>query len=101
MGTHYDFVCHSCGYQAVVSGKKDIGMACATTTISCIECQELYDIVISNEPWLAMEPGFKVSQDLINCPVIRKHDCSIWKYPYPCPKCGSNMQRGPVVLLWD
>ena len=78
-----------------------IGMACATTTISCIECQELYDIVISNEPWLAMEPGFKVSQDLINCPVIRKHDCSIWKYPYPCPKCGSNMQRGPVVLLWD
>lgn len=88
MGTSYEFICPSCDYKAEVSGKKDIGMACATMTIICEECKELYDIVISEEPWLVIKPGFKLDKKKIRCPVSEKHSCRIWKYENSCPQCG-------------
>lgn len=50
MGTRCHFVCKDCNYEAHVSGCDDVGMRCHTTTISCRECGELFDVMTSEAP---------------------------------------------------
>ncbi len=100
MGAWYLFECESCGYRAEVSGGDDVGMASRTTTVSCEVCRELYDVVISEEPWLAGRPDDKNPGNL-QCPRSSEHRCSPWEHPGPCPKCGEQIRERGMTALWD
>ena len=77
MGTTYDFICNACGYTTEASGGNDVGMICATTTILCQECRELYDIVISEEPWLFVNNYQEPNKERICCPESKEHKCRL------------------------
>jgi hypothetical protein len=99
MGANYLFTCKSCDYSVEVSGGPDIGMHVATRTISCRECQNLYDVVVSENAWEQDES--KQNRKRPKCPKSKKHSVSLWEHPGPCPKCGEIMEMGEMSLLWD
>jgi rubrerythrin len=113
LGIHYAFICKNCGYEAIVSGGDDVGMACRTTTISCKDCGELFDVITSEMPW--EEPTSLSGEELV-CPGPASgdsdddedmdrskpnHRVRRWTSPGPCPKCGKAMTKGDVVVHWD
>ena len=113
MGSNYQFLCKDCDYDAVVSGGDDSGMACRTTTISCQDCGELFDVVTSVKPWdesaglpdeelvcLGPSPDYSGNDgdtDRSN----PSHRVQRWAFPGPCPKCGQAMTKGDLVEYWD
>ena len=99
MGAHFLFRCAACDYQADISGGNDIGMACATSTVLCRDCKELHDVVTTQEPWLAMEPTWNPTN--LRCPKSDTHTVELWEHPGPCPRCGAEMVRGEITVLWD
>jgi len=99
VGTHYLFTCPNCVYETEVSGGNDVGMACATSTILCKTCKELFDIETSTEPWLAIERDWKPEK--YSCPNSPDHPCRLWKHPGPCPRCGVSMKKVEATLNWD
>ena len=113
MGTRYQFLCKHCDYETVVSGGDDVGMACRTTTISCQDCGELFDVVTSDKPW---DESVGLSDEELVCPGPEPDDsgddegtdCSNpshrvrrWKFPGPCPKCGQAISKGEAMVDWD
>lgn len=109
MGTKYQFVCEHCDYEAVVSGGDDAGMSCCTTTISCQDCAELFDVITSEQPW---DESVGLSDEELVCPgpvtddadddhSNPGHRVQRWTFPGPCPKCGRGMTRGEYVVMWD
>ncbi len=99
MGSWLEFTCESCGYNKIVSGGNDVGWAVATTTILCADCKELYDVVTTEEPWLAMRPGWKNPE--VRCEKSDEHTVREWKAEGPCPRCGTQLVRGENFALWD
>ena len=100
MGAIYEYRCASCGYEAEVSGGDDAGMIVSTTTVLCAGCEELYDVVTYARhaiPEENLEPGSVAPV----CPKSRRHAIKRWEHPGPCPKCGSTMNMGNMLLLWD
>ena len=86
MGSLRMFRCEGCGYEAEISGGLDFGMASATWTIHCLDCCDLQDVVVSDEPWKVSEEGWR--PDTYACDRDPKHKVSLWSDPGPCPKCG-------------
>jgi rubrerythrin len=83
--------------EAEVSGGRDFGMTSATATILCETCQELFDVVVS-------EDAMSQRQDAevpIRCPKSSGHLCRLWTSPGPCPKCGAIIVRTKETLIWD
>lgn len=106
VGTLYEFKCPACGYSAEVSGGDDVGMQSVTTTIVCKTCKKLMDVVISEDPWAVTldEPGLPLRPDFqpsIRCKKSARHKVERWTLPGPCPKCGTLMEQGEMVALWD
>ncbi|TWU29641.1 hypothetical protein Pla144_04200 [Bythopirellula polymerisocia] len=113
VGINYQFICENCNYEAVVSGGDDVGMVSCTTTISCQDCGELFDVVTSEKPWdestglsdgelvcpgpASYESSYYADRDRSN----RNHRVRRWIFPGPCPKCGQTMTKGEAVLNWD
>lgn len=97
MGTLYQFWCESCGYGAEVSGGRDCGMASGTATVVCEICQELFDVVVSEDA-ISQKPDREMP---IRCSKSSEHPCRLWTSPGPCPKCGATMVRGKETLIWD
>jgi hypothetical protein len=97
VGMLYQFRCEACSYEAEVSGGRDCGMACATVTIVCETCRELFDVVTSTDVIFA-SPEREIP---IRCPTDSAHSCQLWTSPGPCPKCGATMARGEEIVLWD
>ncbi len=100
MGASYEFRCGSCGYEAEVSGRDDAGFFVNTTTILCEGCEELYDVVTARRP---MDPAEEPDPGPIEpmCPKSKRHIVRSWEHPGPCPKCGSPMTMGNMLMLWD
>ncbi len=99
MGAHFIFICNSCGYEADISGGNDIGMASASSTVLCEDCQELYDMVTTREPWLAVERAWNPTSLL--CAKSETHGVVLWEHPGSCPRCGAEMIRDTATALWD
>ena len=97
MSTLYAFDRNSSGYRAEVSGHEDCGMASATTTILCENCQELYDVETSSDP-ITRKSEHEIP---VRCPVSSAHVWRLWQHPGPCPQCGAAMTRGAATLIWD
>ncbi len=113
MGCHYQFICNQCNYEAVVSGGDDEGRESHTTTISCQDCGELFDVVTSEQPW---DESAGLSDEELVCPRSARADADgdedtdrsnprhvvrRWKFPGPCPKCGEAMTMGLDRVMWD
>ena len=100
MGIQYKFQCKSCGYTASVSGGADRGFLSLTQTIVCSDCGALYDVDVGEIGKDDMEMPSKRTATL-RCPESRKHKVHEWVWPAPCPKCGSEIERREVEVLWD
>jgi transcription elongation factor Elf1 len=116
MGAKNQFICKHCDYEAIVSGGDDVGMACRTTTISCEDCGELFDVLTSEQPWdefagLTDEelvcpgtpPDDADDDDSDENPDLSNPDHHVrrWSFLGPCPKCGREMTKGDVIVMWD
>ena len=97
MGAKYEFECQSCDYSTIISGGDDTGMQCLTTTIICLECQDLHDVLTSKYPWI----GVEILENDLECPNGSKHGVNRWEHDGPCPKCGTILNRKDLVVLWD
>jgi len=84
-----------------VSGGDDVGMAAATSTVRCYDCEEVKDVVTTEEPWLAMEKSWLPTE--FHCDISRSHRVELWKHPRKCPKCNRSMivDKSFPVILWD
>lgn len=115
MGTKTQFPCKHCSYQAIVSGGDDVGMRCCTTTISCQDCGELFDVITSEQPW---DESTELSDGELVCPGPATddtededdentdrsnpdHRVQRWTFPGPRPKCGRGMTKGDAVMMCD
>ena len=64
-------------------------MAVATSTVRCYDCEEIKDVVTTEEPWLAMEKGWVPSE--FYCDESTSHHVELWKHPRKCPECDRSM----------
>jgi hypothetical protein len=100
MGTWYKFFCNQCSYEAGVSGGNDVGMFAETSTIHFFDCQEIMDVLTTEEPWLAMDDDW-VPIDY-RCNHSATHRVGLWGYPGECPKCKSTMEIDETsLIMWD
>ena len=97
MGTWYLFECPTCDFFAQVSGGDDVGMMSRTTTITCKDCEDLYDVTTSKEPWNVNSS----TQQALICSENGHHRVERWVYPGPCPKCKTQLVRSGIVAHWD
>ena len=112
MGTWYEFVCESCDYAAEVSGGADTGMLVSVLTMTCLDCEQLVDVITRvHDP--------HVSADSVGrCPECKGRNLEPWvpagvsgreqparpaggPQPGRCPRCGSTMGHGSLMALWD
>ena len=101
MGTWNRYFCRKCPYEAFVSGGDDVGMGTATSTVRCYDCEEIKDVVTTEEPWLAMEEGWVPEE--FYCDKSRSHHVELWKHPRECSKCNGSMivDKTYPIVLWD
>ena len=101
MGTCYRYSCESCGYEAQVSGGRDIGMLAVVRTMFCRGCRELVDVLIGQRGLDGPTGDPDYDKDLGICPECRRKDLVVWEEGSPCPRCEGNMARGEGSILWD
>lgn len=96
MGMWVTFECAHCHYRAQVSGRDDCGMVVDTTTILCVQCQELCDVVTHSR---------ETNRDKkVRCPKDAKHEVRRWVASDACPRCGELGMRQAddgEMTLWD
>jgi hypothetical protein len=83
---------------ADVSGGSQSGMRSQTTTIVCLDCKELQDVLSTVMNWSDPEPFKSVE---IRCEIDVSHRVQVWQSGDPCPKCGMAVERGDLTMLWD
>ena len=67
MGTRNRYFCRKSPYEAFVSGGDNVGMAAATSTVSCYDTQEIKDVVLPrNLGWRWLRTGSPQSSIAIN-----------------------------------
>lgn len=99
MGSQSQFTC-KCGYETQVSGGEDVGFSVRTCTMTCIDCQEVVDIIIG--PPMPDMPLNDELKDLVGkCPICKNTNLTQWPISHPCPRCTEPMQNEGVVILWD
>ncbi len=102
MGSKYRFTCPECGYKALVSGGRDVGMSAVVRTMTCSDCIKLVDVLIGRcgQDGPSGDPDF--DKDLGLCPSCNGQNVKPWSSKHQCPRCGSKMDkgRGPT-LMWD
>ena len=99
MGLLFSFRCAGCGYEREVSGRPEVGMTSRTSTALCGCCRDLFDVVVSEKPWLK---GSSKPLRTLPCPGCGRHELQRWTHPGACPKCGRRKldREGPSVC-WD
>ena len=109
MGQCREFICPKCGYDAVVSGGDDRGFHVWTTTIVCVDCRALYDVVWREDPGRGRTPtecslvcpGVDPDDEETEATPNPDHRVRKWEAPGPCPRCGTTMEVGGEGPLWD
>ena len=100
MGQQFRFRCTSCRYYADVGGGEETGMECTMTTIVCVECRVVRDVV--TRTWINGDYDAGTDRP-IRCTRRARHTVRVWQRGDACPKCGSAMsaQEGTIDILWD
>ena len=55
MDTWPRYFCRKCPYEAFVNWGDDVGMAVTTSTVRRYDCQEIKDVVTTEEPWVGAD----------------------------------------------
>lgn len=98
MGQHYKFVCTSCDYKAIVSGEPDRGLVTMTDTFECLDCKEIFDLIIKT--YSETNEWTKTAEE-ISCEKCKGSNLTTW-HKGECPKCKSRMTIDEsVTFLWD
>ena len=103
MGQMHNFVCLECGYEAeVIDEGKDGGMGLVLVTISCADCQVLYNVEPEGDLWRLVLSRIPFNPIGIACPRDPSHRVRPWTDPWPCPVCGGEMKNdGTLKCDWD
>lgn len=102
MGTAHEYCCPDCGYSAIVSGGRDIGMVVVVRTMTCISCKELVDVIVGFYGEDGPVGDAEMDKDLHVCPECGGDEVTAWGPDQPCPRCDSAMNRNEgYEELWD
>jgi hypothetical protein len=101
MGMSYQYTCEGCGYEAQVSGGRDVGMMAVVRTMFCRGCRELVDVLIGQCGLDGPTGDADYDKALGICPECRGDDVVVWKDGRPCPRCEGRMVKGEDFILWD
>ena len=76
-------------------------MAMATSAVRCYDCKEINDVVTTEEPWLAMDKGWRPTE--LYCDKAEAHHVELWKHPRKCPMCDRSMivAKDFLPIRWD
>jgi len=99
MGMTLDFHCPACGLEGHVSGGPGGGMRVGTTTIYCLTCQTLQDVVVAHEVYTETP---RLNEP--HCRRRKSHPIQLWNRDQPCPRCGqAQLKEDPngTEILWD
>jgi hypothetical protein len=103
MGTAFEFVCPGCGYRAIVSGGRDVGMSAVVRTMTCADCVELVDVLIGHwgQDGPTGNPDYDKNLDI--CPECSRANVRPWPSHHPCPRCSGQMikDEDSGLLMWD
>ncbi len=88
MGAWLEFRCEWCGYEAMVSGRDDVGLVARTTTVLCEDCEALYDVVMSRST-MGTEKGGDRSEIEPECPKSSRHTVRRGSIPVRVPSAGT------------
>ena len=96
MAFWYWFTCPSCGYITKASGARANGLAASVDTMVCRDCDELVDILIDARPrWMEIiDPHWMERLD--TCPQCHGRNLEEWSPAFPCPRCGTTVERVKV-----
>jgi predicted nucleic acid-binding Zn ribbon protein len=96
MGCRFDYSCSnpSCGYEATVSGGKDMGFCGEVETMVCLDCKEMMDVLTAAAPDLKPAEG--------KCDECGGKNLKVF-HPGKtrCPKCGARLKKSGDFKLWD
>ncbi len=101
MGNRFRYYCSNCDYEVVISGGRDCGFDAFTETCLCEDCHELVDVFTGSRCRETPTDGSGKENDMNRCPQCESEQITAWPASNPCPKCGSEMKKGELVLLWD
>lgn len=103
MGQMHNFVCRQCGYEAkVVDEGKDIGMVGMLVTVSCADCEALYNVPPQEDLWELWGCESPAEPTGMVCPLDPSHRVTQWTSPWPCPVCGGEMRNDhSMFCCWD
>jgi predicted nucleic acid-binding Zn ribbon protein len=96
MGSCFDYKCSNpaCGYEATVSGGKDMGFCGEVETMVCLDCKELMDVLT------AAAPDLKAVER--KCDECGGKNLKVFHSGKTrCPKCGGRLKKGDDHILWD
>ncbi len=97
MGRCFEFKCSnpSCGYEATVSGGKDMGFCGEVETMVCLDCKELMDVLT------AAAPDLKAVER--KCDECGGKNLKVFRFGKTvCPKCSGKLDRDEdSMVLWD
>lgn len=116
MGIRYQYNCKKCGYNIVTSGGADTGFILLTDTFKCNECRIIFDAKVGDRrqrdkdaSWvkglnkkISLETLINHHEDIklpVKCSKCDGSNTKLWD-GY-CPKCGAEMTRGRLVMVWD
>ena len=101
MGCKYELKCEGCGYSAVVSGGKDVGMVAVVQTMTCHDCKDLVDVLIGRYGEEGPIDDAVSAHELGSCPECGGKKVVPWDETRPCPSCGTQMVPGELAVMWD
>jgi hypothetical protein len=91
MGVRYNYICADCDFTALIAGGVSDGFIATTETYGCKTCGRLFDKTVNADS--------KTDEKLIcyncRCELIK------WNDGDPCIKCGGNLERKEIGILWD
>lgn len=99
MGRRHDWICGDCSYSVVTSAGRDRGFFAMTETFVCLDCKEIVDGIIGEQP---TRMG-KVEAKEPHCPKCEGNNLIVWDLSKkPCPKCGHELKLGKTRMeFWD
>ena len=99
MGAVYEFICLKCGYSVECEGGFGGGFVYTSQDVLCHDCREIRMCVTARHEFRC-DP--KPSDMLpLQCPVDSSHRIEKWDHPGPCPRCGTTLQEGTLIMESD
>lgn len=99
MGAVYEFICRNCGYRIETEGGFGGGALFMSQDVLCHDCREIRPCIkVQHE--FGWDPGPAEVRPL-QCPVDPSHRVEKWDHPGPCPRCGTTLRQGRLLMWVD